>query len=109
MDEDTTNDTEVLRLILRDHPGVREVSVVGIKDDYWGEMTVACVVPGDAALTAGDLDGHCKASTLSSYKRPRGYVFVDELPRNAANKVLRRVLRDTAQQARDNGGFQAIG
>lgn len=95
--------------ILRDHPGVREVSVVGIKDDYWGEMTVACVVAGDDALTAADLNGHCKLSTLSSYKRPRGYVFVDELPRNAANKVLRRVLRDTASQARDDGGFQAIG
>ncbi|MBT6429438.1 MAG: AMP-binding protein, partial [Rhodospirillaceae bacterium] len=95
--------------ILRDHPGVADVSVVGIKDDYWGEMTVACIVANDTAPTAADLDNHCRASTLSSYKRPRGYVFVDALPRNAANKVLRRILRDTAAAARDDGGFQAIG
>ncbi len=95
--------------ILRGHPGVGEVSVVGIKDDYWGEMCVACIVANDPATTAADLDAHCKASALSPYKRPRGYVFVDELPRNAANKVLRRVLRETADQARESGGFQAIG
>nr|MCS5604041.1 AMP-binding protein [Alphaproteobacteria bacterium] len=74
--------------ILRDHDGVADISIVGIKDDYWGEMTVACVVAKNSTLTAADLDAHCKSSTLSSYKRPRGYVFMDELPRNAANKVL---------------------
>jgi acyl-CoA synthetase (AMP-forming)/AMP-acid ligase II len=95
--------------ILRSHDGVAEVSVVGIEDDYWGEMTVACVVAGDDGLTAADLDSHCKASTLSSYKRPRGYVFVDELPRNAANKVLRRVLKETAAKARADGDLQNIG
>ena len=95
--------------IVRSHPGVGEVSVVGIKDDYWGEMTVACVVASDAAVTAADLDAHCKASSLSPYKRPRGYVFIEELPRNAANKVLRRVLKETAGKARAEGGFQVIG
>lgn len=95
--------------ILRDHDGVADISIVGIKDDYWGEMTVACIVAKNSTLTATDLDTHCKSSTLSPYKRPRGYVFMDELPRNAANKVLRRVLRERAAEARESEGFHAIG
>ena len=59
-------------------------------------------------LTAADLDAHCKSSILSSYKRPRGYIFLDELPRNAANKVLRRVLKTKAEEARKSEGFFSI-
>jgi 2-furoate---CoA ligase len=87
--------------ILNTHEGVREISVVGAKDPYWGEMTVACVVPGDPPPRAEELDAFCRASPLASYKRPRGYVFLDALPKNTANKVLRRVLRKMATEARD--------
>ncbi|MDP6342915.1 MAG: AMP-binding protein [Alphaproteobacteria bacterium] len=86
--------------VLAGHPAIREVSVVGVEDAYWGERVVACVVAAKPAPTAAELDAHCKASPLTPYKRPRGYVFVDALPRNAANKVLRRVLRETAHAAR---------
>ncbi len=97
--------------ILVTHPGVAEVSVVGIEDPYWGQRVVACVVRSDPATSVADLDAHCKDSTLAAYKRPRGYVFVDALPRNAANKILRRVLRDDAAKARDGesgASFEAI-
>ena len=94
--------------ILQNHEGVSDISVVGIKDDYWGEMTVACVVAMDTTLTAADLDSYCKSSTLSSYKRPRGYFFLNELPRNAANKVLRRVLKTKAEEARKSESFYSI-
>ena len=97
--------------ILITHACVNEVSVVGVPDTYWGQIVVACVVRSDNAVTMADLDNHCKASTLSPYKRPRAYVFVDELPKNAANKVLRRVLRETAAAAReteDGLSFQEI-
>ncbi len=87
--------------VLDDHAGVREVSVVGVEDAYWGEIAVACVVAAEPAPSAADLDTHCKASTLTPFKRPKGYVFVDALPRNAANKVLRRVLRETVSEARE--------
>jgi 2-furoate---CoA ligase len=90
--------------VLITHPDVREVSVVGVADDYWGQMVVACVVSNDPDLTVDSLDAHCKSGTLSPYKRPRAYLFVDELPKNAANKVLRRVLRVTAAAARDGDG-----
>jgi len=42
---------------------------------------------------AAALDAWCQDSTLANYKRPRDYVFLDVLPRNAANKVLRRELK----------------
>ena len=98
--------------VLAGHPGVREVSVVGVADPYWGEIAVACVVAADPAPSADALDRHCRSSPLTPYKRPKGYVFVDALPRNAANKVLRRVLRDTVSRARaaDDPGavFQSV-
>ena len=84
---------------------VREAGVVGIPDHRWGQMTVACVVPAPAAAPgeklASEIDSWCRQTALARFKRPRGYVFLEGLPRNAANKVLRRRLRDLAAAARD--------
>ena len=88
--------------ILASHPGVREVSVVGARDSYWGEIAVGCIVAGTSPPSVAELDTHCKSSTLSAYKRPKAYLFVDALPRNAANKILRRVLRQTAEASQDS-------
>ncbi len=79
------------------HPGVAEAVVLGVPDERWGEIVVACVKTGATRPSESDLDKFCKDSTLANYKRPRAYVFFDEIPRNAANKVLRRALRDSAQ------------
>jgi acyl-CoA synthetase (AMP-forming)/AMP-acid ligase II len=75
--------------------GVRDVAVVGLPDRKWGEVVVAAVV-GRVDETV--LAAHCR-SVLAGYKQPRRFVFVDELPRNAYGKVLKRELRDrlTAQ------------
>lgn len=94
---------EEVEAVLAAHQAVKETSVVGIPDPRWGQIVVACVVPA-AEVNATALDAHCRASTLAGYKRPKGYLFVDALPRNAANKVLRRVLRDMVREARDGGG-----
>ena len=72
---------------------VVDVGVVGFPDNYWGEMVVACVVADDG-LSIADLDAWCQQSSLANYKRPRGYMFVDSLPRSAANKLLRTKLRE---------------
>ena len=82
--------------VLAAHPGVREVAVVGAPDDRWGQRVVAIVV-GDA--TEADLDAHCLASPLASFKRPREYRFVAELPKSASGKILRRVLRDESKES----------
>jgi len=83
---------------LLQHPMVREVAVVGERDAAWGESVVAVVVlqPGaapEAAATRAALDAHCLA-TIARFKRPKRYVFVDSLPKNATGKVLKRELRE---------------
>jgi len=59
----------------------------------------AFIVRGDPALQAATLELHVRSSDLSPYQRPRVYTFVSELPRTSTNKVLRRVLRETALRA----------
>ena len=82
------------------HEGVLEAAVIGAPDERFGERVVACIV-GRPGLTADELDEHCLSSpTLARFKRPREYRFVDELPKSASGKVLRRVLRTTMEDAR---------
>ncbi len=74
-------------------PGVKEAAVVGVPDDYWGEVGRAFVVPQPgAALAAADLLAACKQS-LAGHKVPRQIAFIEALPRNAAGKVLKTELR----------------
>jgi acyl-CoA synthetase (AMP-forming)/AMP-acid ligase II len=98
---------EEIEEALNTHPALAESSAIGLPDPRWGQIAVACVVKkasasGPVALAAS-LDAHCRASTLAAFKRPRAYFFVDSLPRNAAAKVLRRLLRDQAIKAREAG------
>jgi 2-furoate---CoA ligase len=93
---------EEVESVIDDHAAVVESSVIGIPDEKWGQMVVACVILGDGAPSAdvaAALDAHCRASTLAGFKRPKAYMFVETFPRNAANKVLRRHLRDDAAKA----------
>lgn len=78
------------------HPNVVDVSVVGVPDERWGESGLAVVVPRDADAfdEAEFLDfgrGH-----LARYKLPKAVWVVDEIPRNAAGKVLKNELRARA-------------
>ena len=79
------------------HSGIREIAVVGVPDREWGERVVAFVVPrGGVALAEGELDAYCLRS-IARFKRPRRYVFVDELPKNNYGKVLKTELRVRAE------------
>lgn len=72
---------------------VHEVSVVGQPDEKWGEVVIAFVVQtGGHSLTSEDLDAHCLAN-MARFKRPKRYVFLDELPKNSYGKVLKTELR----------------
>jgi long-chain acyl-CoA synthetase len=79
-------------------PGVAEVAVVGARDAEWGEVVVAFVVtqPG-VPVAASDLDRHC-LERMARFKRPKRYVFVEELPKNNYGKVLKTALRHRLQQ-----------
>ncbi len=89
---------EEVEAVLAQHEAVKECSVVGVPDQKWGETVVACIVAKGGALREADLDKYLRGSRLADYKRPRAYLFLDELPKNATNKVLKRVLRERAAQ-----------
>jgi long-chain acyl-CoA synthetase len=80
--------------VLLRHPQVAQASVVGAPHADWGEEVVAFVVrtPG-AAVTAEELDRLC-LEHIARYKRPRRYLFVDDLPKNNYGKVLKTALRE---------------
>ncbi|MEU1149289.1 acyl-CoA synthetase [Streptomyces sp. NPDC005863] len=75
------------------HPGVAEAAVIGLPDERWIEAVTAVVVRGDKELTEADLIAHARAE-LAHFKAPKRVLFVDELPRNASGKILKRELRD---------------
>lgn len=79
--------------LLADHPGVVEAAVIGVPDEGWGERLRAFVVlePGAKAPGEDALKAHVKKN-LAAYKVPREVVYLDELPRNATGKVLKREL-----------------
>ena len=80
--------------LLADHEDVAEVAVIGVEDAEYGQRLKAFVAPkGGAEIDEADLIAHVKAH-LASYKSPREIEFLDELPRNATGKVLKRELRE---------------
>ena len=79
--------------LLADHDAVVEVAVIGVEDDEFGQRLKAFVViQEDIEVSPQDLTAHVKAN-LASYKSPREIEFLDELPRNATGKVLKKDLR----------------
>jgi acyl-CoA synthetase (AMP-forming)/AMP-acid ligase II len=79
--------------VLEEHPGVREAAVVGVPDQRWGEVVKAVIVAVDPIdpPPIDDLHVHVRRA-LAGFKVPTEWAFVDELPRNAAGKVLRRAV-----------------
>jgi acyl-CoA synthetase (AMP-forming)/AMP-acid ligase II len=79
--------------LLADHESIEEAAVVGVPDDEFGQRLKAFVVLRDGAkLSEQEVQSYVKAN-LARYKVPREVVFLDELPRNATGKVLKRELQ----------------
>lgn len=72
--------------------GVKETAVVGKTDEKWGEVPVAYVVKEDKSLTANDIMNELE-KVLASFKIPKEIYFIDKLPRNASNKIMRHRLK----------------
>jgi fatty-acyl-CoA synthase len=84
--------------LLADHEAVVEVAVIGVDDEEFGQRLKAFVVASaEADVSEDDLKAHIKAN-LAAYKAPREIEFLDELPRNATGKVLKRELRERQSQ-----------
>lgn len=73
------------------HPAVSEVAVVGLADERWGKVVTAFVKRA-AAVAPVELETFCRDSGLANFKRPRRFIFVDELPKSPVGKLLRRKL-----------------
>lgn len=83
-----------IEFVISEHPGVEEVVVIGIPDDMWGESVCAIIVEKSGyGLKETDIINFC-ASRLSGYKKPKKVDFIKELPKNAAGKVLKKVLKE---------------
>ena len=80
------------------HPAVREAVVVGAPDDTWVEAVTAFVVAD--GTSEEELIEHCRAR-LAAYKAPKTVRFVDEIPKSAVGKLLRRAVRDPLWEGRD--------
>ena len=74
-------------------PEVQECAVIGLPDQEWGERVTACVVPRQGqSVIPENLSAFLKAR-LSGFKVPKEYIIVEELPKSAAGKILKRELR----------------
>jgi len=83
--------------ILERHPLILEAAVIGVPDGYWGESVKAVVVPKPGkTLTEQEVIEYCK-SHLAHYKKPKSVDFINALPRNAANKVVKTELLKRVQ------------
>jgi malonyl-CoA/methylmalonyl-CoA synthetase len=80
--------------VLREHPAVADVAVVGLPDDTWGEIAVAAVIarPGRRHELEGERLRDFAKERIASYKVPKRVVLLDEFPRNPVGKVMKPEL-----------------
>ncbi|HEX8418626.1 MAG TPA: AMP-binding protein [Sphingomonas sp.] len=80
--------------VLTAHPAVREAVVVGLPHDKWGEVVTAFVAVRDGQTIAPDALIDFARAQLAAYKAPKDVRFIDEVPKSAVGKLLRRAIRD---------------
>jgi long-chain acyl-CoA synthetase len=79
---------------LQSHPAVMEVAVIGMPDDKKGEVPVAAIVRSpEAEVTADELRAFLRGK-IADFKIPRDFHFLEELPKNTLNKVLKKQLHE---------------
>lgn len=87
--------------VLFKHPAVADVAVIGLPDEIWGEIIKAFIIKNQKVqVSEAELINYCK-NNLASYKKPKTIEFVDQLPRSAAGKVLKNILREKYWEGHD--------
>ena len=73
---------------------IEEIAVIGLPDDYWGEVAVAVVAAKEGhTIDAGQVLDYC-SGRIASYSCPREVIIVDQLPRNAMGKIVKEDVRE---------------
>jgi len=81
--------------VLYRHPAILEAQVIGVKDEYWGEVPKAVVVLKEGmSATAEEITKFC-GENLASYKKPKSVDFWKELPKSPQGKILKKVIRES--------------
>ena len=86
--------------VLTSHPSIDDAGVIGIHHEPWGEVPVAFIVK-KAPITDREILNYC-GEKLAKYKIPHQLYFIDEIPRNASKKILRRELRSKYEKGREH-------
>jgi len=82
-----------LEAMLVSHPGIIDAAVIGLPDPEAGELPIAFVIATDPAPSEDEIKAFL-SGTLATYKQIHRVEFVEEIPKSASGKILRRVLRD---------------
>lgn len=82
--------------VIRLHPDVSEVAIVGVPDNKWGEVGHAFVVKSMDDLSTDSLKMFCQKQ-LAKYKHPKHYSFIEELPKSESGKIIKHKLKQLAQ------------
>lgn len=83
-----------LEKVIRSYPGVREVAVIGVADEKWGEVGKAFIVAeANAELSEAALFEYCRKN-LAKFKIPKYFRFVPDLPKGDSGKILKRKLEE---------------
>ncbi|WP_066386240.1 o-succinylbenzoate--CoA ligase [Neobacillus mesonae] len=89
-----------IEAVLLAHPEIQEAGVTGLNDPRWGQVPVAFIVTKNGEeLSSDELKQFCREQ-LAKYKVPKDFYFTDQLPRNAAKKLLRRTLKEWLDEGR---------
>lgn len=80
--------------VLRQHPSIKEVAVVGVEDEMWGEAVAVAVIPREGAGLELEELRDWAGGRLSRYKIPKRLAVLDDFPRNAMGKVMKPALKE---------------
>lgn len=87
--------------VLHCNQKIKDVAVIGVPDDKWGEAVKAIVVPKEGEeITEAEVIGFCE-DKIARYKKPKSVDFIEEMPRNPSGKILKRILRDPFWEGRE--------
>lgn len=91
-----------LEAVLLSHPNILEAGVTGVDDEKWGQVPAAFVIKEERSnLCEDEIIAYCHEQ-LARYKVPKSIHFVDALPRNASNKLMRRKLVDLIKDEKND-------